>query len=212
MTFTFLKRLALACALVWMSLAASGTPGASAHWNPGDRGAPSAWRETVSRPAPGVALIDQNGRPFSLSKQKGKAILLTFIFTSCPDLCPLITAKMAGVAGRLGPEAPLHLVSITTDPEVDRPEVLLAYARRFAADSGKWSFLTGAKRVMEQIWRAYGVSVAPISKGLVNHNYVLALIDANGVWRATYHGENWDVRQVVEELLRILPTPVAMER
>ena len=206
------KRLRAAGTLAAASLFLLGAPRV---WGQGlgiHRTAPSAWRESMDRPAPGFTLVDQNGQSFSLSKLKGKAVLLAFVFTSCPDLCPLVTAQMAAVAGRLGAGAPLHFVTVTTDPEVDRPDVLRAYGRRFGADLERWSFLTGPRRMVEAVWRAYGVSVTPIAKGLVEHNYVSALIDANGVWRATYHGEGWDVSQVAEDLHRILPGPVAMQR
>ncbi len=198
--------------LAGVCLFLSGASGAFGHYAASHRGAPSAWRETVNRAAPEFTLTDQQGRPFSLPEKKGEAVLLAFVFTSCPDLCPLVTAQMAAVAGRLGAGAPLHLVTVTTDPEVDRPDVLRAYARRFGADPERWSFLTGSRRMVEAVWRAYGVSVTPIARGLVEHNYVLALIDANGVWRATYHGEGWDVSQVAADLHRILPGPVAMQR
>ncbi len=206
------KRLRTAGALAGTCLLLFGARGALGHWVPDQKGAPSAWREAVGRPAPEFTLIDQEGRPFSLSGQRGRAVLLTFLFTSCTDLCPLVTTQMAAVARRLGPNAPLRLVVITTDPEVDGVEVLRAYGRRFGADPERWSFLTGSPRALERVWHAYGVSVTPVARGLVEHNYVLALVDAGGIWRATYHGEGWDVGQVAEDLLRILPAPLPTRR
>jgi protein SCO1/2 len=202
------KRLKAAVALAGALFFASDVPQAAAHWATNHRGAPSWWREEVGRPAPKFELIDQNGRPFSLSDNKGKAILITFVFTSCTDLCPLVTSQMAEVARRIGSSASVHLVTVTTNPEVDRAEVLRAYGRRFGADPKRWSFLTGPRRKLVKVWSAYGVTVTPIARGLVDHNYVLALIDSNGIWRATYHGEAWNVKQVVEEFRRLLSTSV----
>lgn len=206
------KRLKAAVALAGALFFAPDAPEAAAHWATSHRGAPSGWREAVGRSAPGFTLSDQNGRPFSLSGRKGKVVLLTFIFTSCTDLCPLVTAQMKEVARKVGSTAPLHLVTITTNPEVDRAKVLRAYGRRFGSDPKRWSFLTGPRETLKKVWRAYGVSVTPLARGLVDHNYVLALIDANGIWRATYHGEAWDTKQVVTELRRILPNFTSMRR
>ncbi len=206
------KRLKAAVALAGVLFFASDMPQAAAHWATNHRGAPSWWREAVGRPAPEFELTDQNGRPFSLSDNKGKAILITFVFTSCTDLCPLVTSQMKQVARNVGPTASIHLVTITTNPEVDRAEVLRAYGRRFGSDPKRWSFLTAPRETLKKVWRAYGVSVTPLARGLVDHNYVLALIDANGIWRATYHGEAWDVKLVVEELRRFFPSSVAVRR
>ena len=70
---------------------------------------------------------------------------MTFIYTSCPDVCPLLTDKMAQVQDELGPDfgAEVAFVSITVDPEHDTPEVLKEYAETFDADLGGWGFLTG---------------------------------------------------------------------
>ena len=187
-------------------------PRALAHWAAGHRGAPSSWKESVNRAAPGFTLVDQKGRPLSLSNLRGKAILLNFGFTSCTDLCPLQTANMLEVLRRIGPGVPVHAIMITTDPEVDRIKVLRAYGRRYGIDTRNWSFLTGPREALQKVWSAYGVSVAPLARGLVDHNYVLALIDAGGNWRATYHGEAWDVKRVAEDFRKILPRPLAMRR
>ncbi len=119
---------------------------------------------------------------------------------------------MMAVLRRIGPGVPVHAIMITTDPEVDRIQVLRAYGRRYGIDTRNWSFLTGPREALQRVWSAYGVSVAPLARGLVDHNYVLALIDAGGNWRATYHGEAWDVKRVAEDFRKILPRPLAMRR
>ena len=96
-------------------------------------------------PAPQFTLTDQDGRRVALKELRGKVLAVTFIFASCTDTCPLLTAKMASVQDRLGaafgPE--VRFVSITVDPERDTPPVLKHYAEAYHANPAGWSFLTG---------------------------------------------------------------------
>ena len=80
---------------------------------------------TIGR-APAFTLVAQDERRLSLADLRGKAVVITFIYTTCADTCPLLTAKMAALQGRLGADfAPrVFFVSITVDPERDTPAVL----------------------------------------------------------------------------------------
>src|SRR5690349_6366515 len=80
----------------------------------------------VIGPAPSFALTAQDGTVVTLDQLRGKVVALTFIYTGCPDVCPLLTEKMAQVQGELGADfgAKIFFVSITLDPERDTPQVL----------------------------------------------------------------------------------------
>src|SRR5918911_586075 len=95
--------------------------------------------------APPFALPDQEGARLSLRDLGGKVALVTFIYTTCTDTCPVLTAKLAQVQAKLGSDfgPRVRFVSITVDPEHDTPAVLRAYAEQFKADLNSWSFLTG---------------------------------------------------------------------
>src|SRR5258708_6275315 len=84
--------------------------------------------------APALTLTRQDGAPLSLSDLRGKVVLLTFIYTSCTDTCPLLTGKMAGLQEKLGPDfgSRVQFLSITVDPERDTPDILHAYGQRFS--------------------------------------------------------------------------------
>ncbi|MFQ5692334.1 MAG: SCO family protein [Nitrospinota bacterium] len=194
--------------LVFLLLAA-GSLGetSSAHVLPGQKGRPQSWREEKGIAAPDFRLTDQDGRRVSLSDLRGKVVLVTFIYTSCADLCPLITAKVAVLERRFRDRGRIHFVSVTTDPEVDTPAALRAYGKRFGADFSRWSFLTGTEGAVKEVWKAYGVNVIRLGRGNVEHNYLTALIDASGVWRAAYHGESWETADVGEEIDRLAGTP-----
>ncbi len=94
---------------------------------------------------PDFSLVNQEGREVSWSSEyKGSVLLVNFIFTSCPDVCPLLSKQMAKIQSRLVTAAPIiRLVSITVDPATDTPDVLKVYGEKFDARFRSWSFLTG---------------------------------------------------------------------
>jgi protein SCO1/2 len=102
---------------------------------------------------PDFALIDQRGRPVQRGHFDGKVWIASFIFTHCPDECPLMTAEMARLQSNLVHMADLRFVSISVDPDRDTPAVLAQYAERFDADPGRWFFLTGDKRAIYRLAR-----------------------------------------------------------
>jgi cytochrome oxidase Cu insertion factor (SCO1/SenC/PrrC family) len=122
---------------------------------------PSKQSSSVPSPAhlpvygsvPDFALIDQRGRPVQRGHFDGKVWIASFIFTHCPDECPLMTAEMARLQSNLAHMADLRFVSISVDPDRDTPAVLAQYAERFDADPGRWFFLTGDKRAIYRLAR-----------------------------------------------------------
>ncbi len=102
-------------------------------------------------------LIDQSGNPFTLSSLKGKAILLYFGYTNCPDVCPMVMSKFAYVANALGSDADkVAFIFITTDPMRDTPEVMRQYVEQF---DPRIIALTGDPQSLLKVWKAYGVYV-----------------------------------------------------
>src|SRR3954464_2649913 len=85
--------------------------------------------------APALRLTTQDGAPLGLGDLRGKVVLLTFIYTTCTDTCPLLTGKMAGMQEKLGADfgSRVQFLSITVDPERDTPDVMREYAQRFRA-------------------------------------------------------------------------------
>ena len=123
------------------------------------------WQEPIQQLFPGVssaqlpvygsvpdfALIDQRGRPVRRGDVEGKVWIASFIFTNCPDECPLMTVEMARLQSDLAHLDDLRFVSISADPDRDTPAVLSQYAERFNADPNRWSFLTGDKRAIYRL-------------------------------------------------------------
>src|SRR4051794_5366745 len=80
-------------------------------------------RKAVQTLVPDFALVDQDGKPFQFAATRGRWVVVTFVFTTCPDLCPLLTAKFAAIQRALETQKRTDylLLTITTDPERDRP-------------------------------------------------------------------------------------------
>ena len=115
---------------------------------------------------------------------------LTFIYASCADTCPLLTAKMAGLQARLGTDfgTRVFFASVTVDPERDRLEVLKRYAQTYGATPAGWAFLTGTPVQIQQVARHYGIFYKKTPRGDVDHTFLTSLIDHNGTLRVQYRG------------------------
>ncbi len=143
-------------------------------------------------PAANFTLTDQFGREVSLSSLRGKPVALTFIYTNCPDACPVIASNMHAAYLQMGGNASrIAMVAVTVDPEHDGvPQIL-----KFSQDRGlenEWQFLTGSRAQLEQVWQSYGIAAdttnvqgtptAPsaASPDLVEHSAPIFLIDKHG--------------------------------
>lgn len=115
-------------------------------------------RTEVSVEIPDVTLVRTDGTRVSLRKilSDGRPVMAQFIFSTCPTICPVMSAVFATVREELGPERKnLRMVSFTIDPEHDTPEVLGKYAKLFDADE-EWFFLTGSFSDITTVQRAFG--------------------------------------------------------
>lgn len=94
---------------------------------------------------PDFSLIERSGGQVTLAELKGQLWIANFIYTNCPDTCPIQSAQMKELQEEFKDQEKLRLVSITVDPERDSTAVLTKYADRFGADRQRWLFLTGEK-------------------------------------------------------------------
>lgn len=159
--------------------------------------------------APDFALISQDGAEITLESLRGKVVAVAFIYTWCPDICPMLTDKMAQVQDALGSDfgTKVAFVSITFDPERDTPETLKAYAEAFDADFTGWSFLTGDPDVVGEVLRGYGVIAFPTSDGAIDHSTLTTLIDQHGMMRVQYVGFRFDPEELRHDLLKLMNEP-----
>lgn len=102
-------------------------------------------------PVPDFALTDQTTSPVGLAQLRGYVWVADFMFTSCPDVCPTLSARLSGVARRYQDAERLRFVSFSVDPGTDTPAKLADYAARFGAVHPTWRFLTGDVTEMKRI-------------------------------------------------------------
>ena len=159
--------------------------------------------------APDFALTSQDGAEVTLGAFRGKVVAVTFIYTSCPDVCPMLTDKMARVQDELGADfgSKIAFLSISVDPEHDTPAVLKEYAEALGADLAGWSFLTGTPAAVREVAHRYGVAVAPAADGGVDHTLLTTLVDRQGTMRVQYLGYRFDPEEFRQDLLRLVNEP-----
>jgi protein SCO1 len=159
--------------------------------------------------APDFTLISQDGAAVTLGDFRGKVVAVTFIYASCPDVCPLLSDKMARVQDALGADfgAKVAFLSITVDPERDTPEVLREHAQALDAHHAGWSFLTGTKAVIRGVAHRYGVAVREAADGQVDHTLLTTLIDRHGIMRVQYLGYRFDEEEFRHDLLDLVNEP-----
>jgi protein SCO1/2 len=153
-------------------------------------------------PAPAFSLMTQEGTRLALQDLRGKVVAVTFIYASCADTCPLLTAKLAGLQARLGTDfgAKVFFVAITVDPERDTPPVLKRYAQAHGANLAGWAFLTGTPAEIQQVARHYGIYYKKTPRGAVDHTFLTSLIDPSGTLRVQYLGVRFDPDELLRDL------------
>jgi protein SCO1 len=139
----------------------------------------------VLYPGAEFTLTDQDNKPFSSKDLRGRPYVAAFIFTTCGDVCPRMTARMVELQPKLPPA--VQLVSFSVNPEHDTPAVLKQYAKDWKADESRWHFLTGpTDRIYDA---AAGMKIAAKPAEGTNpiiHSERLILVDADGNVRGTY--------------------------
>jgi protein SCO1/2 len=111
------------------------------------------------KPAPPLALRNYTGQPVDLSAFRGKAVLVTFVYTHCPDVCPLIVSSLAAAQRQLGAEARrLQIIAVTVDPTNDTPLAVKHFLAERGA-TGRMDYLIGTRKQLLPVWKAWGVAV-----------------------------------------------------
>lgn len=155
--------------------------------------------QPVDQEAPGFILQDAKGRTVKLADFRGKIVVLNFIYTNCPDACPLQSEKIAAIQEmvNISPmKEQMQFISVTTDPKRDNGEVLSSYGENHGLDPANWTFLTAGPDQPESITRdlamAYGVQFKILEGGEQMHGVLISVIDQNGRLRGRFHGMEFD--------------------
>jgi protein SCO1/2 len=158
---------------------------------------------TPQRRAPAIALHDAWGRPVSLAAQRGRWVLVTFLYVHCPDLCPLIAQNLNAALKQLGPRRDrVRVLAVSVDPKGDTPRAV----KRYVAQRGllpQFRYLIGSKAQLTPIWAAWHVLAVSQKPDVVDHVAYTMLVDPRGKERLLYDAQV-KARQVLHDLLLLL--------
>jgi cytochrome oxidase Cu insertion factor (SCO1/SenC/PrrC family) len=147
---------------------------------------------------PAIPLVDQSGRAFSMEQLHGDAVVLSFIYTRCPDpnMCPLVSSKFARLQAQIGTN-PIRLVEITLDPRFDTPRVLRTYGQAFGADPSRWTLATGAPSSIDDLATRLGIATQWTTPATLIHTEAVIVADRDGRIAETIDGNAWTPDQVL---------------
>ena len=153
-------------------------------------------------PAPNFSLTDQFGKQISLAEFKGKPVVLTFLYTNCPDQCPLTAEKLHATLQELGNAAPnVGVLAVSTDPARDTTSAAMKFSQSHRMVD-YWHYLVGPKSKLAPIWSAYSIYAQP-QQQTVNHSLGLYVIDKQGHERV-FLGNDFTPGQLAADLQVLL--------
>ena len=132
--------------------------------------------------APPIALHDDQGRRVTLAQFRGKWVAVAFIYTHCPDVCPLISQNLNAA---LATAPDLRVVAVSVDPKGDTPAAVRAFIHSHHL-SRSFHYLIGSRAQLSPVWRAWHVAALPGPAKTVSHSSFEVLVDPDGRERAYY--------------------------
>jgi len=155
-----------------------------------------------NRLAPNFQLTDQMGKSVSLAQFKGKPVVLSFLYTHCPDVCPLTAERLHTTMLKLGKQAQdVGILAVSTDPKRDTADEAIKFSRAHNMQD-YWHFLIGKEQTLSPIWSRYSID-AQQQQQIVNHTMVLYVIDKQGRERVLL-GSDFTPDQMTKDLQILL--------
>jgi protein SCO1/2 len=144
--------------------------------------------ELAGRPAPQFRLRDARGGWLRSSDLRGRPYTLTFLYTNCPDVCPLIGQELRQALELLGRQADrVEVAAVSVDPEGDTAEAVQTWLRRMRLPAN-FHYLIGAEGQLRPLWKAYFAAPQQPDADQSLHTASIWLIDARGRWRTKFSG------------------------
>lgn len=157
--------------------------------------------------APDVPLVNQDGKALRFGQFKGKAVLLTFIYTRCPfpDYCPLLSRQFAAIQKELaknpGDYEKTHLISISLDPNYDKPPILRAYGLTYMDQDPKqfqhWDFVSTTPEDLNRLVSSFGLDYSE-EDGQISHSMNTILLAPDGTVANMWPGNEWKPVEVAD--------------
>jgi protein SCO1/2 len=147
--------------------------------------------ELGGKDAPDFTLTDAiTGGTITLSSLRGNVVALAFLYTRCPDVCPLTAAQLRAAQKQLGADASrVRFIAVSVDPDGDTPAAVKAFSDSHDLKDN-YGYLIGPRAALQAVWSAYGVGAFAAPDGMsVNHNDAIYLIDPRGREREIVHSD-----------------------
>jgi protein SCO1/2 len=156
-----------------------------------------------SKPAPPLVLNDSLGHRVDLSQYRGKAVLVTFIYDHCPDICPLIVGNLHTAQAELGPKASdLQIIAVSVDPRGDTPKTVKAFLAAHQM-TGRMEYLIGSRPQLERTWSDWNIVAKASPKSgdpdAVEHSALIYGINGSGTM-TTLYPSNFKPQQIVHDV------------
>ncbi len=167
--------------------------------------ASSRYSGSVASPAapePPLSLRNYKGERVNIDRYKGKAVLVTFLYTHCPDVCPIIASNLAVALNSMGPAnaSKVQVIAVSVDPRGDTPTAVAAFLQRHDM-TGRMQYLIGSAKELGIVWKAWGVGAEQDAQQpqLVNHNGLVYGISAQGKV-TTLYAASFTPREIVHDV------------
>jgi protein SCO1/2 len=145
-----------------------------------------------AKPAPALDLRNYTGEPVNIDSYRGKVVLVTFLYTTCPDICPLIASDLRIALNEMGSKlaSKVQIIAVSVDPRVDTRKAVAAFLARHGM-TGRMKYLIGSARELARVWKAWGVgSEQDVDKPqFVSHTGVVYGVTASGKRLTLYQAE-----------------------
>jgi len=202
-----MRRFALVPVLVALAVGVSGCGDAGTVAQPRAAAAPKSpfAGHVLSGPASSTdfALRDQHGHLIRLSAQRGRLVLVTFLYTHCTDICPLIANQLnQALRDMYHRRSSVTVLAVSVDPVGDTPRAVRAYAREHHL-LPEFHYLMGTRTELARVWQDYNVLVLQRNPESVGHSGFIYLLDRTGRPRVFYSAKA-TATQVAHDLRLLL--------
>jgi len=151
--------------------------------------------------APPLQLKNYLGQPVNIDSYRGKAVLVTFVYTHCPDVCPLIVSNLHNAQHLLGKEASkAQIIAVSVDPKGDTPQTV-AHFLKVHEQTGKMQYLIGSTKELATAWKAWGVGAEKDAGNpdLIEHSGLVYGITGSGK-RVTIYSANFKPSEIAHDV------------
>jgi protein SCO1/2 len=152
--------------------------------------------------APPLVLRNYKGQPVNLASYRGKAVLVTFLYTNCPDVCPLIASNLRVAQNLMGPKAAAkaQIIAVSVDPRGDTPKAVAAFLARHGM-TGRMQYLVGSAHELARVWQAWGVGSERDTKQpqFIDHSGLIYGITGSGK-RTTVYASSFQPSDIAHDV------------